>query len=58
MATVTASGSRETSSQATSQSGSNSKKLKIEAQFCPETAADPFDTVEWELRSAQIKHES
>jgi ribonucleoside-diphosphate reductase alpha chain len=29
-----------------------SKGLKIDAQFCPADAADPFDTVQWELRSA------
>jgi len=27
-----------------------SKGLKIEAQFCPVDIADPFDTVQWELR--------
>ncbi len=42
-------------------SGSNgsgittTKGLKIEATFCPETVADPFDTVEWETRTATIK---
>jgi ribonucleoside-diphosphate reductase alpha chain len=35
-----------------------SKGLKIEARFCPEDVADPFDTVQWELRSAQIKDEN
>src|SRR5436305_10545278 len=35
-----------------------SKGLKIEAQFCPTDIADPFDTVQWELRSAQIKDEN
>ncbi|MDX1944834.1 MAG: vitamin B12-dependent ribonucleotide reductase [Pirellulaceae bacterium] len=35
-----------------------SKGLKIEAQFCPAELADPFDSVQWELRSAQIKDES
>ena len=32
--------------------------LKVEATFCPTDVADPFDTVEWEKRSAQIKDES
>ena len=32
--------------------------MKIEAAFCPVEAADPFDTVQWELRSAAIKDES
>ena len=35
-----------------------SKGLKIEAEFCPADVADPFDTVQWELRSAQIKDEN
>ncbi|MBP90788.1 MAG: ribonucleoside-diphosphate reductase, adenosylcobalamin-dependent [Planctomycetaceae bacterium] len=56
MATVTASGSRETSSQANHRAGA--QPIKVERQFCPESVQDPFDTVEWELRSAQIKDES
>ena len=35
-----------------------SKGLKIEARFCPVEVADPFETVQWELRSAQIKDEN
>src|SRR5437879_1626148 len=35
-----------------------SKGLKVEARFCPPEVADPFDTVQWELRSAQIKDEN
>src|SRR6476660_8667960 len=35
-----------------------SKGLKIDAEFCPAEVADPFDTVQWELRSAQIKDEN
>ena len=35
-----------------------SKGLKIDAEFCPTDVADPFDTVQWELRSAQIKDEN
>jgi len=58
MATVTASGSRETNSLANKLNGSKAKKIKVESRFCPETAADPFDTVEWELRSAHIKDEN
>src|SRR3954469_11920933 len=30
--------------------------MKVSPVFCP-TDMDPFDTVEWELRSAQIKDE-
>ena len=32
--------------------------LKIDAEFCPEEVDSPFDTSEWELRSAAIKDES
>jgi ribonucleoside-diphosphate reductase alpha chain len=32
--------------------------LRIETLFCPPDADSPFDTVEWELRSAAIKDES
>ncbi|MCA9247681.1 MAG: hypothetical protein KDA42_11210, partial [Planctomycetales bacterium] len=32
-------------------------KLSIPQTFCPTDVADPFDTVEWEKRSAQIKGE-
>ena len=31
--------------------------LRIDSTFCP-ADVDPFDTVEWELRSAEIKDES
>ncbi|GIW91118.1 MAG: vitamin B12-dependent ribonucleotide reductase [Pirellulaceae bacterium] len=32
--------------------------LKIEPVFCPSTCADPFQTVQWELRTAVIKDET
>ena len=32
--------------------------LKVPATFCPTEVSDPFDTVEWEKRSAQIKDET
>ena len=32
--------------------------MQIEPTFCPTDVADPFDTVQWELRSAAIKDES
>ncbi|HEY2414805.1 MAG TPA: vitamin B12-dependent ribonucleotide reductase [Pirellulaceae bacterium] len=35
-----------------------SKGLKIDADFCPTDVSDPFDTVQWELRSATIKDEN
>ncbi len=31
------------------------RRLPIESVFCPADVSDPFDTVEWELRSAAIK---
>ncbi len=31
--------------------------LRVESVFCPETVADPFETVEWELKTAEIKGE-
>ena len=31
--------------------------LNIKSVFCPENVADPFDTVEWDLRTAAIKGE-
>ncbi|MGV3605718.1 MAG: vitamin B12-dependent ribonucleotide reductase [Planctomycetaceae bacterium] len=34
------------------------KGLRIDSQFCPESVESPFDTVAWELRSAQIKDEN
>jgi len=35
----------------------NANGLSVDATFCP-AAVDPFDTVEWETRSAAIKDES
>jgi ribonucleoside-diphosphate reductase alpha chain len=32
--------------------------LRVEPRFCPRDVADPFDTVQWELRSAAIKDEN
>ena len=34
------------------------KGLSVDATFCPVDVKDPFDTVEWELRSATIKGEN
>ena len=31
--------------------------LRIDGQFCPEDVSDPFDTVQWERRSAKIADE-
>ncbi len=33
-------------------------RLKIDAQFCPTDIEDLFSTVDWEVRSAQIKGEN
>ncbi len=33
-------------------------RLKFDATFCPADVADPFDTVNWEIRSAAIKGEN
>jgi ribonucleoside-diphosphate reductase alpha chain len=35
-----------------------SKGLAVEPVFCPTDVADPFDTVEWEIRTAAIKGEN
>jgi ribonucleoside-diphosphate reductase alpha chain len=35
-----------------------SKGLVVDPVFCPTDVADPFDTVEWEVRTAAIKGES
>ncbi|MCY2973517.1 MAG: vitamin B12-dependent ribonucleotide reductase [Planctomycetota bacterium] len=32
--------------------------LKIQTRFCPTDVADPFDTVQWDMRKANIKDES
>ena len=32
--------------------------LHVESQFCPTDVADPFDTVQWDLRTAVIKGEA
>ena len=37
--------------------GAVRKGLAVEALFCPEGVADPFDTVEWDVRIAAIKGE-
>ena len=34
-----------------------SMAITIDAIFCPQDVADPFDTVEWDLRTAAIKGE-
>ncbi len=41
-----------------SDTSSGGEGLRIEPVFCPHDVADPFDTVQWELRSAAIKDDS
>ena len=41
-----------------SATGSQATGLQVEPLFCPTEVADPFDTVEWSLRSAAIKDEN
>ena len=41
-----------------SESETSRNGLHIESRFCPRDVADPFDTVQWELRSAAIKDEN
>jgi len=36
----------------------SANKLRVDPVFCPAEVADPFDTVDWELRSAAIKDEN
>ena len=60
MATVASSpaGEKSSSKDQTAASAKESKGLRIEETFCPTDVADPFDTVDWERRSASIKDES
>jgi ribonucleoside-diphosphate reductase alpha chain len=37
---------------------SRARGLRVDPVFCPVDVADPFDTVEWELRTAAIKGEN
>ena len=41
-----------------SANGKSVNGLQIDSPFCPTDVSDPFDTVEWELRSAEIKDEA
>ena len=57
MATV-ANRSREMTSHGTQNLVGERKRIEIQRHFCPEGVEDPFDTVDWELRSAQIKDDN
>ncbi len=47
-----------TAVESSSASDNTREGLKVDAVFCPDAVADPFETVEWELRSAAIKDEN
>ncbi|MEO2000793.1 MAG: vitamin B12-dependent ribonucleotide reductase, partial [Pirellulales bacterium] len=53
-----ASHSQETSGTGGPQSTSERVGIEIESTFCPTEAESPFDTTEWELRTAAIKGEN
>ncbi len=58
MATVEMGRERRNKSRTTHEARGNRSGLKIESRFCPADVASPFDTVQWETRSAAIKDES
>ena len=55
--TATLSGSASTSSPATGPRAAGRTALEIRPTFCPTEVDSPFDTTEWELRTAAIKGE-
>ncbi len=42
----------------TSKLRGNRMGLQVDSRFCPEDVADPFETVQWEIRKAVIKDEN
>jgi ribonucleoside-diphosphate reductase alpha chain len=58
MATVEMGRERRERSVTTKEFRGNRAGLSIQTRFCPENVADPFDTTQWELRSATIKDEN
>ena len=58
MATVASTDFGEKSSPSGHRAQGSRQGLRIEAVFCPETVGDAFETVEWELRNAEIKDEN
>jgi ribonucleoside-diphosphate reductase alpha chain len=58
MATVELGRERRQRTTTTHEARGNRNGLRIETKFCPSQVADPFDTTEWELRSAAIKDEN
>jgi ribonucleoside-diphosphate reductase alpha chain len=53
-----ASESKQSASRRPASAQAASAGMEIEARFCPADVADPFDTVEWDKRTAAIKGES
>jgi ribonucleoside-diphosphate reductase alpha chain len=58
MATVELGRERRTRTPTTHEARGNRSGLRIETRFCPSQVVSPFDTTEWELRSAAIKDEN
>ena len=58
MATVAEQRSPQISSADANQNGEGKPGLRVKPMFCPADAASPFDTVQWEQRSAAIKDEN
>lgn len=58
MATVAERRDTQSSSPDTQDTAERIDGLRIASVFCPEDVSDPFETVEWELRSAAIKDEN
>ncbi len=58
MATVEMGRERRSKSHTTHEARGDRSGLRIETRFCPSGVADPFETVQWEVRSAAIKDES
>ena len=58
MATVEMGRERRNKSRTTQEVRGERSGLKIESRFCPTNVATPFDSVQWETRSAAIKDES
>ncbi len=58
MATVEMGRERRERSVSTKEFRGDRSGIKIEPRFCPVNVSDPFETVQWELRSATIKDEN
>ena len=58
MATAEIGSERRTRTRTPQEVRGNRSGLRIESRFCPTSVSDPFETVEWETRSAAIKDEN